>query len=115
MLLAYQKFCPALNANQFVPPSVVRKLNTSVLLAVVVSVGVLLAAHFTAAGHVTEKAVPLPLNSSVKLPAVPLAGVPEIVRLEILAVRLIGPNTLPFARFKVRLLPEMAGVLAVSV
>ena len=90
------------------------KLKTSVLFAVLVIVGAVPPAQSTEAGHVTVKAVPLALSKSVKLPAVPLAGGFEIVRLLMFALSVTGPKTLAKARFRVRLPLLIVGALAVS-
>jgi len=70
-----------------VPPSQVVRQKISTLLLVLVSVGAVPPDHFTAAGHVTARAVPSQTNASVIPKAEPVVGIFEIVNVVIAAFR----------------------------
>jgi len=97
-----------------VPPSSVMKVKTSVLFAVLVNVGAVPPDHRIDAGHVTDKAVPLALSRSVRLPAVPLAGGLLMVNVVTFALSATGPNMFPFAIFNVKLPLDIVGIVADS-
>ena len=74
-------------AYQVVPPSHVVSTKMSTLLFVDVSVGAVPPLHFTAAGHVTARAVPSIVNARVIPKAFPVVGIFEIVNVVIAAFR----------------------------
>ncbi len=77
-----------------VPPSTVRKVRTSNLLAVVVSVGAVAAGHLTAAGQVAvREPVPSCWRISVNEQAVPVAFGLENVKVQLPVI--IKLNALP--------------------
>ena len=96
-----------------VPPSHVVSTKMSTLLFVDVSVGAVPPAHFTAAGHVTARAVPSQVKARVKPKAFPVVGIFEIVNVVIAAFKLTA-NTLPSEQFKVSVPLEIAGAVFVS-
>ena len=75
-------------AYQVVPPSHVVSTNMSTLLLVLVKVGAVPPLHFTAAGHVTARAVPSQTNASVIPKAFPVVGMLLIVNVVIAAFKL---------------------------
>jgi len=96
-----------------VPPSHVVSTNMSTLLLVDVSVGAVPPAHFTAAGHVTARAVPSIVNARVIPKAFPVVGIFEIVNVVIAAFR-DAWNTLPNEQFSVSVPLEIVGAVFVS-
>ena len=68
------------------PASQVVKTKISTLFKVLVKVGAVPPDHFTAAGHVTARAVPSAVKAKVKPYAVPLDGIFENVKLVIAAL-----------------------------
>ena len=100
-------------AYQVVPPSHVVSTNISTLLLVLVSVGAVPPDHFTAAGHVTARAVPSIVNASVIPKAFPVVGMLEIVNVVIAAFNETA-NTLPSEQFSVSVPLEIAGAVFVS-
>jgi len=96
-----------------VPPSHVVKTNMSTFALVLVSVGAVPEAHFTAAGHVTALAVPSAVNARVKPYAVPVVGMLEKVMLVIAAFNETA-NTLPEAQFRANTPDAIAGAVLVS-
>jgi hypothetical protein len=85
----------------------------STLLLVLVKVGAVPPAHFTAAGHVTARAVPSAVNASVIPKAFPVVGMFEMVSVVIAAFKLTA-NTLPSEQFKVSVPLEIVGAVFVS-
>ena len=73
---------------QVVPPSHVVKTNISTFALVDVRVGAVPPGHFTAAGHVTARAVPSAVKAKVRPYAVPVVGMLEKVMLVIAAFKL---------------------------
>ena len=96
-----------------VPPSQVVKTKMSTFALVLVKVGAVPPAHFTAAGHVTARAVPSQVKASVIPNAFPVVGMLEIVSVVIAAFNETA-NTLPSEQFKVSVPDEIAGAVFVS-
>ena len=80
---------------------------------VLVSVGAVPPAHFTAAGHVTALAVPSIVKARVIPNAFPVVGIFEIVSVVIAAFKETA-NTLPSEQFSVSVPLEIAGAVFVS-
>jgi hypothetical protein len=85
----------------------------SILALVDVKVGAVPPDHFTAAGHVTARAVPSIVNASVIPKAFPVVGIFEIVNVVIAAFKLTA-NTFPSEQFKVSVPLDIAGAVFVS-
>jgi len=85
----------------------------STLLLVLVSVGTATPAHFTAAGHVTARAVPSQTKAKVKPKAEPVVGIFEIVNVVIAAFKATW-NTLPSEQFSVSVPLDIVGAVFVS-
>ena len=85
----------------------------STLLFVDVKVGAVPPAHFTAAGHVTARAVPSQVKARVIPKAFPVVGMLLMVSVVIAAFKLTA-NTLPSEQFKVSVPLEIAGAVFVS-
>ena len=86
--------------------------NISTLLLVELSVGAE-PLHFTAAGHVTARAVPSIVKASVIPKAFPVVGMLLMVSVVIAAFKLTW-NTLPSEQFSVSVPDEIAGAVFVS-
>ena len=90
------------------------KVKTSFLALVLVNVGGVPFAHFTALPQVTPRAVPSAVRMSVKLMARDAVdGVLDMVRVLMFASS-VTPNTCAADKSRVNALPEMAGELVVS-
>jgi hypothetical protein len=89
------------------------KTNMSTFALVDVKVGAVPPAHFTAAGHVTARAVPSQTNAKVIPKAFPVVGMFEMVSVVIAAFNETA-NTLPSEQFKVSVPDDIAGAVFVS-
>ena len=87
--------------------------NISTLLLVELIVGAVPPDHFTAAGHVTARAVPSQVKARVIPKAFPVVGMLEIVSVVIAAFKETA-NTLPSEQFKVSVPLEIVGAVFVS-
>ena len=85
----------------------------STLALVLVKVGAVPPDHFTAAGHVTARAVPSQVKAKVIPKAFPVVGIFEIVNVVIAAFNETA-NTLPSEQFSVSVPDEIAGAVFVS-
>ena len=100
-------------AYQVVPPSQVVKTKMSTFALVLVSVGAVPPAHFTAAGQVTARAVPSQVKAKVIPKAFPVVGMLLMVSVVIAAFNETA-NTLPSEQFRVSVPDEIAGAVFVS-
>ena len=95
------------------PPSQVVSTKMSTFALVDVKVGAVPPAHFTAAGHVTARAVPSQVKASVIPKAFPVVGMLLMVNVVIAAFSDTW-NTFPSEQFKVSVPLDIDGAVFVS-
>jgi hypothetical protein len=122
-VFCHYRFCPELNADQDVPPSVVKNENTSLRPAVLVRFGVtpvgnnaLLSAnagHLKEVGHTTVLALPSLVSTNTNELASPLAWI--LVMLKVVMFEFsVTLNTEPAFKFTVSVLKEMLRLVETS-